>query len=625
MSGLAAVLLTGERGPAGSHLHDLHVMSRASAHRAADGVDTWSDDRVALALLRHARFGGAPRGTVHRGPLALTFDGRLDNGGDLAGDLLSDGESGDDAQLVAAALEAWGPAAIERLEGDFAFVAWNAREEVLFAGRDRVGIRPLHWSLHGGRLYCASDIAQIVAVIGTPAPDETAVADLLAGEPPADDRTLFRGVHRVPGGAMLQVRSAQPTLTRYWNAEPAPSGAQRSDDDWASECRELMERSIRQRMRGPSPTAVYFSGGVDSSVLLTLATGIARREHLPAPLPVTVVFTNPETDESGFRDAVATRLGCRVRPAYPLPIDAGAYRAQAARRFTLPDLPADASSAGIRRVAQEGGARAGLSGAGPDTLFSGSVLHYADLIGRGSLIDLARRVLIDRQVENTGWSRSALLTSGLWPLLPAPQRRWLRAPARRVSGIANERSWLRLAPTGRDVVPDPPPGVPHATWEITCSLRDGWTPYFIESAERSASEASFEDRYPFMDGRMIAFALSLPEDQRRRGAITKFVFRSAVPELAPEVAARLTKADFGHLLAGSLAALGGPDFFATLAIAEAGWVEPGELARRYDRTTRTTPDDVRTGRDLPMLWMIAATELWFRSCYGTGARGAQSA
>ena len=194
-----------------------------------------------------------------------------------------------------------------------------------------------------------------------------------------------------------------------------------------------------------------------------------------------------------------------------------------------------------------------------------------------------------------------------------------------MSGIARERNWLRLAPTARDVVPDPPPGVSHATWEITCSLRDGWTSYFIESAERSASEASFEDRYPFMDARVIAFALSLPEDQRRRGAITKFVFRSAVPELAPEVATRLTKADFGHLLARSLAALGGADFFKSLVIAEAGWVEPGELARRYDRSTRTTPDDVRTGRDLPMLWMIAATELWFRACYGTGPRGALSA
>ena len=621
MSGLAAVVLTGERDPAGSHLHQLDVMTRASAHRAFDGVDTWSDGRAALALLRHARFDGAPRGTVQRGAIAIAFDGRIDNRADLHRDLPSTGAGDDDGELAAAAFAAWGPSAVERLEGDFAFVAWNAREGLLFAGRDRVGIRPLHWSVHDGRFYCASDIAQIVAVIGVPPPDETAVADLLAGEPPADSRTLFRGVHRVPGGNLLRLRDGEVTLARYWNAEPTPGGAARSDDDWARECRDLMERAVRARMRGPSPTAVYFSGGVDSSVLLTLATAVARRDSLPAPLPVTVVFTNPETDEADFRNAVASNLGCTVREALPLPIEAAPYRDQAARRFTLPDLPADCASAAMRHVARDGGAQAGLSGAGPDMLFAGSTLHYADLIGRGSLIDLARRVHIDRQVESSGWSRSALLTSGLWPLLPAPQRRWLRRPARRASGMANERSWLRLAPTPRDVVPDPPSGVPHATWEIACSLRDGWTSYFIETAERSASEAAFEDRYPFMDARVMAFALSLPEDQRRRGALTKCVFRSAVPELAPEVASRLTKADFGHLIQRSLAALGGPDFFRSLAIADAGWVEPGELVQRYDRTTRMTPDDAGTGRDLPMLWLIAATELWFRSCYGTGPKG----
>ncbi|HEX5497709.1 MAG TPA: hypothetical protein VFX03_00720, partial [Thermomicrobiales bacterium] len=105
-----------------------------------------------------------------------------------------------------------------------------------------------------------------------------------------------------------------------------------------------------------------------------------------------------------------------------------------------------------------------------------------------------------------------------------------------------------------------------------------------------------------------------------RDGLIKYILRRAVPELPPAVGARASKADFGHVVVSALAALGGRRFFASLALADAGWIEPGPLIARYDRLERLTARDESVGDDIPMLWMVAATELWFRAAYcGEGA------
>lgn len=620
MGGLAAVIAFDADPRAASSrdaLTTLDVLLRAAPQRAPDGTATWHGPGIALGQSKHLLFDGAPSTPVTRGSHALVFDGRLDNRSDLLARLSAAGcpVEGDDARIALAALTVWGAPAIERFEGIFAFVWWDADARRAIAARDPVGMRPLHWTRHRDRVLVASDVAQLIAVRGIPPPDESAVADLLGGEPPADERTLFSGVHRVPGGCFVVVDAGGASLHRYWTADPAPTAAVRSDDEWASECRALLDRAIVANLRTCGPSGVYFSGGVDSSVVLTLASAAARREQLPAPVPLTLEFTHPDADESAYQRAVAARIGCELLIVQPASIDAVPFRSQAERYLSLPDLPSELAFRPIREHARSAGLRAALTGVGPDMLFSGSVLQYADLLARGHLVGAVRRYWLDRSTESSGWTPGAILTAGLWPLLSQENRTRLRAPARRISGVAAERAWLRLPRVPKPVVPDPPPGVPHASWEIACSLKDGWTSYFIETAERAAADAGFEDRHPLMDRAVITFGLSLPEEQRRRGRITKFVFRNAAPELAPDVAARASKADFGHLLAQALDAVGGQGFFRSLAIADAGWVEPRELAERYNRVTQTPVDDPRTGRDLPMLWMVAATELWFRAAY----------
>src|SRR5262249_56062501 len=113
------------------------------------------------------------------------------------------GEWGEGASRVGGGIAQRDDHAIDTLDGDFAVVAWNPRARRVIAARDPLGNRPLHWTEHDGALLLASDIVQLLdALPAVPPPDESVAADLLAFDPASEARTAYRGVSRIPPGAV---------------------------------------------------------------------------------------------------------------------------------------------------------------------------------------------------------------------------------------------------------------------------------------------------------------------------------------------------------------------------------------------------------------------------------------
>jgi len=614
VSGIAAVIRF-DGGPAPSILLE-HLMS-AATHRAVDGVTRWTGEGAALAKLHRLVLPGQRTSSQPfvdtDSSWIVVLDGRLDGAGGFG---LQGGDRRDDAAHVAEQIARNDDRAIDALAGDFAIVAWNARARRLIAARDHLGNRPLHWTEHDGALLLASDVAQLLAALpAAPPPDESAVSDLLAFEPAVDRRTLYRGVSRVPPGHVLIADDRGVRLREYWHPEPHPADESRTDDDYAEECRALLRRAVEARMRSSAPVLVFFSGGIDSSSVLATAVDVARDLGVDPPHPTSMVFEKTESDERHFRRAFFETHPLTPIEVRPGVMDGEEYRAQAKRRLVLPDMPSEFIGRPLFRRAQQMGARVGLTGAGGDFLFGGSTHAYADLLRRGRLISAAARYIRDWRTTDSGWMPEAFLVSGLWPLLPRPVRSLLRRPARRLLRISDAPSCVRLPRPARAAVPDPPPGVSHASWEICWSLRSGWTSVFIESGERGAAEDGVEPRHPLWDPALITFALSLPERQRRRNGTMKYVLRRAA-RLPEAIARRDNKADFGHVIEDAFEALGGRQFFETLAIAEAGWVDPDPACRGYDHIrTHSALTDPRSAALLPRLWMLASVEVWYRAVY----------
>lgn len=600
-------------------------MLAASAHRAPDGTFAWHDARTALGYLAFETTDAAPAPQplqdAARG-IALVFDGRLDNGEALAHALGGGAEGWPDARLALEAFARWGAGAPARMLGDFAWVGWDAPRRLLVAARDHLGVRPLHYHAAGGLVLVASDVAQVLAHPSVPRePDLESVAGVLSLDVPNRAATLLRGVHRVPPGHVLVVEDGRVELREYWRAEPGEPIRFASDADYADRCRELLAASVARRLRGRRPVAALLSGGLDSSsVVACAAAALASGRRLTT---FSLVFPGrPDADERTFIMDVAER--CAVAPVLldAAPVNAGVLRTHAAGTLDCPGFASDFGACALYREIRARGHDVVLTGAGGDYLFAGSVFRYADMLREGRPAAALREFAHDWRTDSSGWSPLGLLQAGVWPLLPPPLKRGLRPLARRVAGLPAAPSWLRLRRGSPPPAPGPPRGGSFATEEVTRELTGGLHSLFLEAGERVLARVPLEARHPFLDVPLVEFALAIPEDQRRRGPILKFVLRNALRDaLPPSVAGRRSKASFGYVIVEALDALGGERFFATLSIAAAGWVDGLELARVYARTRRLfEAGDAAYAAQVPWLWIAAAVELWFAAVFGEQGR-----
>lgn len=631
--GAVAAILRWDGGPiADDHLQRV---ARASLHRGPDAIRVHSvgsslqthASAPALAVA-HLRFATTEPFDDHQpivdGARGLTFvfDGRLDNRAELLSRLALGDDRMSDAALALEAFVRWNADAAAQLLGDFAFIAWDGRRRRFVCARDHMGIRHLHFHVSPRLMVCATDIAQVLAHPEVPCePDPAVAADYIACDVRNGERTLYRGISRVPPGHVVIAESGRVRVERYWSAEPHAPIRYATDEEYAEACRELLTRSVEARMRSDRPIAAMLSGGVDSSSVVTAAWRLVTTNG-PRPQPFSMVFPErAESDERPFLHAVAEHCGTHVVEVLPDPIMGRAFVQQAQGWTATPSMPADEMAATLYAAMCGRGHRVTLTGAGGDFLFTGSVFQYADLLRQFRPVAAVKRFIDDWYAGETGRSPLGLLHHGMWPLLPRGVKDTLRPFARKAVSYTDRPEWLLIERTPDEVLPETPRGGSFATEDVTRQLGSGMHAFFVECAERFAAQAGIELRHPLLDKRLVEFALDIPDDQRKRGRFTKYVLRQALGEdLVECVRLRRTKGDFAHAIAAAIEAVGGEQFFENLQIADAGWVHGALVAAKY----RTMRDQYPRGPEVygdhvPALWMITAVELWFRSAFGSRA------
>src|SRR5205085_1402350 len=152
---------------------------------------------------------------------------------------------------------------VEEIEGDYAIAIWDESNERLVLARDRVGVKPLYYYLHGGRLVFASEIKAILAHPEVVAElDEESLVHYLSFLTTPAPRTLFRGVGKLPAGHMLVVtRDGGVQTRRYWDALPPeqPANGMRPihEEEYRAEILRLLRESIKKRMMADVPFGVF--------------------------------------------------------------------------------------------------------------------------------------------------------------------------------------------------------------------------------------------------------------------------------------------------------------------------------------------------------------------------------
>ncbi len=291
----------------------LKGMLHSIRHRGPDDEGIYLAGRIALG---HRRLSIIDLNTGHQplsnedGTVWIVFNGEIYNFGELRSFLGAKGhvfKTRTDTEVIVHLYEEFGPACVGKLRGMFAFAIWDAKRETLFLARDRVGIKPLYYSLSDRHLSFASEIK---ALLVDPATSREIAPEMidrfltffyLPGE-----ETLFRSVRKLLPGHYLVARRGRAEVVKYWDLDFSQIEHGISPQQAEGQLLDLLDETVRMHMIADVPVGVLLSGGVDSTAVLSFAV-----ENTDKPISsYTVGFSDPGVaDERPYAQLAADAFG----------------------------------------------------------------------------------------------------------------------------------------------------------------------------------------------------------------------------------------------------------------------------------------------------------------------------
>jgi asparagine synthase (glutamine-hydrolysing) len=310
--------------------------------------------------------------------LGIVFNGAVYNHHELRGELRALGyefASTGDTEVILKAWHAWGPKALERFYGMFAFALWERDSGVTWLARDRLGIKPLYYTRDAARLRFASTLPALLAAgdVDT-AIDREALHHYLSFHAvvPAP-LTILRGVRKLPPGHWMKVHpSGHCETQRWWQLAFDRSGddERRSFDDWKQQVLQTLRAAVKRRLVADVPVGVLLSGGLDSSLI----TGLLAEAGTPGLRSYSIGFEAVDAeagDEFHYSDLVARHYGT-VHEKLQVPADALLASLPAAiRAMSEPMVSHDCVAFYLLSQAVSRHSRVVQSGQGADEVFGG--------------------------------------------------------------------------------------------------------------------------------------------------------------------------------------------------------------------------------------------------------------
>jgi asparagine synthase (glutamine-hydrolysing) len=613
---MSAIAGAYSRGGAPIDRAALTVMSGHLRHMGPDGESWLAADR---AVLGHRAFHTCDAAvhdaeTLRTATCLLTWDGRLDNAAELQA--LCDGAApgNTEAATVLAVYSQFGIDGFRRLVGEFSFALWDIVHRRLVLCCDPLGRRLLYYHVAPQFLHWASAARALQQALRLGSePNEEFIADFLMSN--RSPHGPWKGTMLLPPGHRLVASGTDVSVEPYWRPDPRRSIVYRTDVEYEEHFRELFASAVRCRMRSNRPVFCELSGGIDSSSVACVAAGEAgRRRGLLRPQTVSYIFEQSSTsDESRYITDVERFIG---EPGLHIGEDECPLLDALPDGF-VPDHPTGQLLFLQRqnRVAREmhaRGARVLLTGLGGDELFYSEpppALPLADLLRQGRLIALARASRrwarhSRRSVARTLW-RGAL--APFWPRLHFRITYRTKGVTPYVAPAFAQRLHLRERRFG--MTDDVGFRLPTASQQYTyirCKMR----PPVLEACN---SERYIEARHPYLDQRLMEFALAIPADQKIRPGEERSVVRRALRGvMPPSVCARRTKGGPDEAI---YRAIGRGTFIEALfrdpLTAAYGFVDPHQL---HDTLLRARHGMATAGA--AMLVKIIALEMWLAATHG---------
>lgn len=553
----------------------LERMASVQAHRGPDdwGARWFPERRTGLAHRRLSILDLSPAG--HQ-PMQgrnqnrwITFNGEIYNYLELRRELEGYGhrfESNTDTEVILAAFEQWGAGCLNRFNGMFAFGIYDVDTHELFIARDHLGIKPLYYCQRGDTLLFASEAKALFEVEGVKREiNPNAVISSLLYLWMPEPETGFQDIFKLEAGHYGIFRDGKLRTTRYWDV-PIHDGshAERSEEEYIEELRELLERAVRRQMIADVPVGAFLSGGLDSSLIVALMRKVSNSDIST----YTIAFSEQDKqmeampDDAKYAAIVAKQFGTDHHEILARP---DSNRLLGDMLFHLDDPIADGASINtylISAAAKERGTTVLLNGMGGDEVFGGYRKQLGALmVDRYHRIPKLLRMMGEplvralpvaiggRGIRPVRWAKKFLRSAALDPLdafiygfayfTPGEVPRLLAPPYDRIpfNDLYPIRRYRELAAAAADI-----PFIDRMTYLDTKLFLPGLNLIY---SDKAAMAASVETRPPLIDVELVEFAARLPGRYKINGRVQKYLLkRAAEAYLTNEIIYR-PKAAFG--------------------------------------------------------------------------------
>jgi asparagine synthase (glutamine-hydrolysing) len=532
MCGIAGIISTDGKpvDPA-----ELARARQAISHRGPDGAHDWiSADascgfaHARLAILDTGERADQPMSTTD-GHLTIVYNGEIFNFLEVRQELVAKGiafHTESDTEVLLQAYVAWGEAMLPRLNGMWAFAIRDNRSGTVFFARDRFGIKPFLYTENAGRFAFASEMRGLLALDFVPRDLDTAVTERLLFDPfgvEGSSYTIHQAIRRLPGGHCAVLRDGRFTTRRWWVTADHLGEPPKTLGAAAEQFRDLFFESTKLRMRSDVRIGTCLSGGFDSPAVASAMARIAddgaashEREADDWRHAFIAGMSGLDQDETARALIAAEYAG--VTPHVldlagddPLALVDAVLEAQDEIYISLIAAPWR-----IYQAVRAAGVRVTLDGHGADEMIGGYRQQGASLkfMLRNLVGDQAGRTGVATAIGDT-LKRLDLKRTGCDFL----RRGGLTSPERLPIAAYDDR-----LPDYYDRFDSRLYAMFHATV----------LPTILRNFDRISMSHGIEVRMPFMDWRLVTFAMSLPGTMKSADGYTKLVAREAMTGFMPE-------------------------------------------------------------------------------------------
>lgn len=467
--------------------------------------------------------GGAQPMSNEDGTVWLTFNGEIYNFQQLRNELASAGHvfrSNSDSEVIVHAYEEWGTDCVKFLSGIFSFAIFDERNESLFLARDPLGVKPLYVYEDPKCVIFASQPRAILSLMNAKSePDIQGLSLYLAYGYTPSNRTVFENIKKIPAGhtVVFEKENRCVRTSRYWRLKHRPILGDRRQAE--IEIRDCVSRCVARQTVSDVPFGVFLSGGIDSSVLVSIASGIQVESSLST---FTIGFDVPESDERKFATAMANyaktdhyeKLLTVDDAIEMLPRVADAYDEPFALTSAIPSFA-------VAQLALENQTKVVLGGDGVDELFAGYRWY-------------------DKYVQQAGYRRSR----------KERLRRLMGKSARDPVTLYRKIAWYHTDDEIRETFDsDPNVGIgelldapfreafDQSVHDVTAAqmmdIETFLVDHVLHKVDRATMANGVECRVPFLDTELVELAFRIDSGVIYGNRERKSVFKSAIQDLVP--------------------------------------------------------------------------------------------